>query len=257
MPELHHLTYGPINLIAAYLLAFGGSLLALWSAQRGRAATGRGHRARWLLIASVSLGGAIWLMHFAAMLGFEVVDTSLRYDVGLTGASAAMAIVVVGIGIFVVGWARRRSAARLIIGGVFAGTGVAAMHYTGMAAMRLAGSIGYDPGLVAASVVIAVVAATVALWFTLTIRGWVAAVIGAAVMAIAVCAMHYTGMAALRVRLSTEVRAIGGLDPLLLIMPITAVTALALIGVIFVAMQAMNEDVPEVEEPKMRPYVSG
>ena len=245
MPEMHHFTYGPINPVAAYLLAFGGSLLALWSAERGRAAVGRGHRARWLFIASVSLGGAIWLMHFAAMLGFEVAGNALLYDLPLTIGSALMAIVVVGIGMFAVGWGRR-STVKLLVGGLFAGSGVAAMHYTGMAAMRMSsGAIGYDPGLVAASVVIAVVAATVALWFTLTIKGWGATILGAVIMAIAVCAMHYIAMAALRVHLSDEIRQVDGINPLLLIMPITAVATLALIGLIFAAMQSMNEDAPD------------
>ena len=79
--------------------------------------------------------------------------------------------------------------------------GVVAMHYTGMSAMHVAGRITYDPRLVAASGVIAVVAATVALWFTVSIRGWWPILAAAAIMGVAVCGMHYTGMAAMRVRL--------------------------------------------------------
>ena len=73
------------------------------------------------------------------------------------------------------------------------------MHYTGMAAMRIDGTATTTCSYVVASVVIAVVAATVALWFTVSVRKTGAVVGAAAIMGVAVCGMHYTGMAALRV----------------------------------------------------------
>ena len=74
---------------------------------------------------------------------------------------------VVGIGLAIVGAGRRLFAVRVLVGGLFTGAGVTAMHYTGMAAMRLDGSLGYDRGRVLLSVAIAVVAATVALWLSI------------------------------------------------------------------------------------------
>ena len=48
----------------------------------------------WLSLAAVAIGGTgIWTMHFVAMLGFSVVGTPIRYDVGLTAASALIAVV--------------------------------------------------------------------------------------------------------------------------------------------------------------------
>ncbi len=73
------------------------------------------------------------------------------------------------------------------------------MHYLGMAAMVMPGSMSYNVPLVLLSVAIAIVAGTAALWIGTWVRG-VGATIGAAlVMGIAVSGMHYTGMAALRV----------------------------------------------------------
>jgi len=243
--EVHHFTYGAFNPVASYLLAFLGSFLGLICTQRARAARSRQRRTRWLVIAAFAIGGAaIWLMHFMAMLGFDVPDSPVRYDMWLTLGSMALAVLTVGIGLVFVGHGSR-TVRRVVAGGVFTGLGVMAMHYTGMAAMHVTGEIDYDPALVAASGVIAMVASTVALWFTVSVRGW--AMIGgaAAIMGVAVCGMHYTGMAALQVRLHPVLDiglVVRGIRPLLLIVPITLVTSAVLIGVAFSALQAMTEE---------------
>ncbi len=239
MPEIHHFTYGPINPIVAYLLAFMGSLAALWCTAQAREARLQAYRARWLVVASLILGGAIWLMHFVAMIGFDVPASPVRYDALLTVASAVVAVAVVGAGIFIVGYGQR-SMAKLLLGGGVTGAGVAVMHYTGMAALRLHGSIGYDPTLVAASVLIAMVSATVALWFTLIVRGRLVTVAAGAVMAVAVTAMHYTGMTALHVRLVDATRVVPGIQPIMLVLPITVLTVVALFAILLLALQAMG-----------------
>ena len=76
------------------------------------------------------------------------------------------------------------------------------MHYLGMAALRLHGQVRYDPLLVALSVVIAVVAATAALWAALNIKSPVAVAVASLVMGAAVSSMHYTGMIAVSVRVT-------------------------------------------------------
>jgi hypothetical protein len=116
------------------------------------------------------------------------------------------------------------------------------MHYTGMAALRIPGTIGYDISLVAASVLVAVVAATVALWFTVTVNGWWPRVFAAAVMGVAVTGMHYTGMSALQVHLQLDTDPVGGLNPILLVLPITVIAAAALLGLVFTALQASSQE---------------
>lgn len=243
MAEVHHFSFGAFNPVAAFLMAFLGSLLGLLCTSRARRARTRGRRTRWLAIAAVAIGGgAIWLMHFMAMLGFEMPDSPVRYDPGLTMASLLLAVLAVGIGLGIVGHGRR-SRGRILGGGLFTGIGVLAMHYTGMAALHVAGTISYQPLLVAASAVIAVVAATVALWFTVSVRGWAPIAGAAAIMAVAVCGMHYTGMAAMDVRLRTTADgAVEGISPFLLIVPITLLTAATLLGTAFSGLQAMTEE---------------
>ncbi|WP_435133737.1 MHYT domain-containing protein [Actinacidiphila sp. bgisy144] len=177
----------------AYLIAFIGSVLGLSCAGRLRV-VGPGRGKGWLAAGAVSLGSGIWGMHFVAMLGYEVDGADLRYEVALTALSWLLAVVVVGVGMHVAG--RRDALHHLLGGGVLAGLGVAGMHYLGMRAIRLPGSLSYDPAVVALSVVIAVVAATAALWATLRVRGRVAITGAALVMAFAISAMHYTGMEA-------------------------------------------------------------
>jgi NO-binding membrane sensor protein with MHYT domain len=238
MPEVVQFTNGPVNPAIAYVLAFLGSLLALNCTRRARATSRSGARARWLVFASITLGAAVWLMHFVAMLGFDIPASPVAYDLGLTEASAGIAVVVVAIGTFLVGFGRR-STAKLLLAGVFTGAGIAAMHYTGMAAMRLAGTISYDRATVSASVLIAIVAATVAFWFSLTINSRLATFVAALIMGVAVVAMHYTGMAAMHVHLSPEVHPVQGISPILLVLPITVVAALALLGLV-ISSQAMG-----------------
>src|SRR5262245_45152153 len=152
-------------------------------------------------------GGAIWSMHF---IGMNAADLGIpvAYDPVLTIASLSVALLAPAIRLCL----SRRSAARpptLPPGGVLTGLGVTLMHYTGMAAMIMPARISYDPTLFIASIVIAIVAATVALWLAFNLRGNLQRFGSAFVMGIAVCGMHYTGMYALRLEPTKE--AVAGL----------------------------------------------
>jgi NO-binding membrane sensor protein with MHYT domain len=240
--EVHHFTYGPFNPTAAFLLAFLGSFLGLLCTVRARSARTRGRRNRWLIIAAFAIGGgAVWLMHFTAMLGFDVPASPVRYDINLTVISLGLSIVTVGLGLMVVGHGRR-SLPKTVVAGVLTGSGVLAMHYTGMQAMHVSGVTHYRPALVAASAVIAIGAATAALWFAVSVEGWLPVTGAAVLMAVAVCGMHYTGMAAMQVEAGLGTGNVEGMRPLLMIVPITLITAATIIGVAMSALQAMTEE---------------
>jgi NO-binding membrane sensor protein with MHYT domain len=173
-----------------------------------------------LLCATLAIGmTGIWEMHFIAMLGFEVPGSAVRYDEKLLAASLALAVAVVGVGLFTAGYGNLRGW-RLIVAGVLIGLGIAAMHYTGMAAIRLGGSIEYEPMRFGASILVAIVAATASLWFVSVLRGLSATVLAAMVMGAAISGMHYTAMSAVQVRLGLQHPAIAGVDPMLLVAPI-------------------------------------
>ena len=119
----------------------------------------------------------------------------VAYDVALTALSLLIAIGFVAFGFHLV-TRDRPSIARQLGAGAIVGIGVSAMHYTGMAAVILPGRIQYDPLIVVASITIAIVAATAALWLTLNLRHLWQRAAAAIVMAVAVCGMHYTAMLA-------------------------------------------------------------
>jgi NO-binding membrane sensor protein with MHYT domain len=241
--HVHHFTYGAFNPVAAFLLAFLGSFFGLLCTRRARDARTRSRRNRWLAIAAFAIGGgAIWLMHFAAMLGFDVPDSPVRYSIPMTILSFAFAVVTVGIGLMVVGNGRR-SLPKVVAAGLLTGIGVLAMHYSGMEGLHVAGVIHYNLMLVAASGLIAIVASTVALWFAVSVRGYGPTAAAAGIMAVAVCGMHYTGMAAMSVQLRPVTQGdVTGLSPLTMIIPITVLTAACVIGVALAALQAMTEE---------------
>lgn len=217
MVSVNNFTYGLLNPALAYAMSCVGGYLGLRCVTLARAYTGMA-RARWLCLAAVAIGAiGIWAMHFIAMLGFSVPGEPILYNVPLTAGSMLLAVAVVGAGLFIVGfgdtWGSDPSA-RLLVGGVVIGIGVAAMHYLGMSAMSMPGAMSYNVPLVVVSVLIAVVAGAAALWIGTWIRGAAATVGAALVMGVAVTGMHYTGMAALQVRggsmPSMAVRAVSG-----------------------------------------------
>jgi NO-binding membrane sensor protein with MHYT domain len=174
-----------------------GAFLGLRCTSRARAHNGWS-RFRWLLLAAVSIGAAgIWSMHFIAMLGFTVPGETISYNVPITILSLLVAVGIVLAGLIIVGF-DEVGWSPLVAGGVITGLGVAVMHYLGMAAMRIPGQITYNPGLMIVSVLIAIVAATAALWAALTLEGVLPTLGAAAIMGVAVSGMHYTGMAAMR-----------------------------------------------------------
>lgn len=191
-------SYGLVTPLVAFLMACLGGALGLRCTTRAMSAPRR-RRPFWLALGSVAIGSGIWTMHFVGMMGFAIEGTPIHYDRALTFASLAVGILMVGTGIFIVGY-RGASGTALFTGGTVTGLGIASMHYLGMAGMSLDGDLEYNTVVVAASVVIAMGAASAALWAAGQVRGFLWSVGASLVMGLAVTGMHYTGMAALDVR---------------------------------------------------------
>jgi len=243
MAEIHHFDHGWITPTVSYVLSVLGSLLGLTCAVRLRAAQSRGERTLWLILAAVAIGGtAIWSMHFVAMMGFSVVGSPIRYDVGLTVASAIIAVLAVGIGLSIALLGRGARNVRIVAGGVIAGLGVAAMHYTGMAAMEINGDIAYATTRVGLSVGIAVVAAAVALWLTVTVQKPLAIFVSALVMGIAVNGMHFTGMSAMSVTEHAPDGTLTGARASSMLVPIGVGVVFALLGLVYALMAAPTDE---------------
>jgi PAS domain S-box-containing protein len=194
-------SYDPTLVGLSIAIAVFASYVALALSARVAAARGR-IRGAWLAGGSVAMGTGIWSMHFVGMLAFRL-RVPMGYDVRLWLLSLAVAIAASAVALFVVsrsrpGWLP------VLVGGACMGPAIAGMHYIGMAAIRIPGTVRYLPGLVALSIAIAVGASAAALALAFRYRGetpraeqrgkWVSA----AAMGLAIAGMHYVGMAAAR-----------------------------------------------------------
>jgi len=191
-------SYNPLLVLLSLFVAILASYTALDMA--GRVVTAQGRAALWWLIGGASaMGLGIWSMHFVGMLALSL-PIPVGYDVGITLTSLAIGI---GASMFALWLVSRRELPwpRLVGGALLMGAGVAGMHYTGMAALRMNPGIQYDAARFALSILIAVLASGVALWIAFRLRRQSRHVRAlragsAVVMGVAIVGMHYTGMAA-------------------------------------------------------------
>ncbi|PQZ86361.1 MULTISPECIES: bifunctional diguanylate cyclase/phosphodiesterase [Pseudomonas] len=193
-------SYSPSLVVISLFVAILASYTALDLS--GRIATARG-RAVYLWIAggAIAMGIGVWSMHFIGMLALRL-PFALGFDLGITAFSLLVAVLSSGFALWLVSQPQL-PAWQVGFGALVMGTGIAAMHYTGMAAMRMTPGIDYDPSLFGASLLIAVAASGAALWIAHNLRRntpYVRLLRGAAavVMGFAIVGMHYTGMAAAR-----------------------------------------------------------
>jgi PAS domain S-box-containing protein len=196
-------TYEPWLVGLSLCVAVFSSVMALQTAAQAREQT----RTRWrqlvLLSGAFALGGGVWAMHFVGMLAFDLC-MPVRYDPFVTALSMLPSVAASWVALALL--ARPRLGVwPLVGGGVLVGAGIGTMHYSGMAAMRMAPQLRYDPLLFTLSIVLAVGLAVLALWvrFGLAQRhphwrvSWLNTVAGL-VMGLAIAGMHYLGMAAAR-----------------------------------------------------------
>lgn len=186
--------YDPLLVAVSLLIAVAASFTALDLAARARASDGW-VRGVWLATGATAMGGGIWAMHFVAMLAFVLPGMTMTYDVGLTLLSLFVAIGATGIAFALRGRTHARRGG-LVLAGTLMGGGVAAMHYIGMAAMRMGPALRYEPPFVLLSIFIAIVAATSALWLANRNASMRERIGAALLMGVAIAGMHYTGMLA-------------------------------------------------------------
>lgn len=175
------------------LIAVQGSYVSLFLA-RSLVEQDAVRRKLVLVFSALCLGIGIWSMHFIGMLAFDL-PVVVTYDVLWTLVSALVCVLVVGLGVFAASY-RPLTLPRLAVAGVLMGTGIAAMHYIGMAAMQANCITLYSAPLVLASVGVGIAAATGALWLSFAPRQRAPNLLGGGMMGLAISGMHYTAMAA-------------------------------------------------------------
>jgi len=200
----------------------------------GRIATAKGRAAcLWMGGGALAMGIGVWSMHFIGMLAFSL-PIDLGYDLALTAFSLLIAVLSSGFALWLVSQPSL-PALQLGFGALIMGAGIACMHYTGMAALRMLPGIDYDPTLFGASLLIAVGASAAALWIAFRLRKHTPYVrqirgLAAVVMGFAIVGMHYTGMAAANFPEGSFCGALGGGlqgDSLVYLVLITTLAVLA------------------------------
>ncbi|OWV32310.1 hypothetical protein B5C34_01800 [Pacificimonas flava] len=181
--------------MALVVAAIGATAFVL---QFERVQVNRGSQKRgWLILTAMSAGAAVWCTHFVAMLAYRT-DAQAVLVPSITIASLLIAVVGSGLGLALVEQ-RAPNMLRRAAGGVIFGLSIAAMHFTGMAGYRFDGIVTWDPGYVAAAVVVSVVFA-IGVVLALTQEGMPRQrVVGATLFTLAVALLHFTGMTALQI----------------------------------------------------------
>ena len=193
-------SYDSVLVGLSIAVAIFASYASLLVAQHVSTTTTATTRRLWLAVGGLCLGTGIWAMHFVGMLAFNLPCSS-NYDATITFLSTIPGILASTLALKIIS-RRALSSTQLATGGLLIGAGIGAMHYAGMAAMRLNGLIRYDIKLFSLSILVAIVLATLALWIRFRLQSlparWNAmvSIVSAVVMGLAVSGMHYTAMAA-------------------------------------------------------------
>jgi diguanylate cyclase (GGDEF)-like protein len=238
-------SYIPSLVLISIFVAILASYTALDLA--GRIAMATGHTVHlWMAGGALAMGIGVWSMHFIGMLAFHL-PVELGYDLPITLLSLAISILSCGFALWLVSQPQL-PALQLSFGALVMGAGISAMHYCGMAALRMQPGIDYDPTLFVGSLVIAVSASAAALWIAFRLRRQTPYVRlargGAAVfMGMAIVGMHYTGMAAAGFADGSFCGAVGsglrvdGLDKLVLVTSLAVLTIALLTSILDARME--------------------
>lgn len=215
------------------LIAMFGSFSALSHTENIRESTGKAAFI-WMAAGAVTLAVAIWSMHFIGMLAFHL-PIPIAYDIQLTLLSILPAIAATLFGFYLLQNGAARFG-RIAVAGTFMGLGVAAMHYTGMAALKMEPAISYAPLIFALSIVIAIVAAIGALLIVFVgdktgLSSLKQQLFGAVIMGLAIAGMHYTAMQGASFA-AGSICAVGGksVEPTLLALIVTSVVLVLFSG---------------------------
>lgn len=182
--------------LLSLLMAFQASYVGLHLARKIGMA--QGTRRRILIsMSALSIALAIWTMHFVGMLAVNL-PVPVDFLVLPTLLSFLICVLVVGAAVFAMGTGVP-TLHRIGVAAVLMGAGIVSMHYMGMYALHSSINMAHNPALVVASIAVGVAASGLSLWLAFVGATWRSTVMSAAIMALAISAMHYTAMAGFQI----------------------------------------------------------
>ena len=189
-------TYNPLLVALSVVIAVYSAWIGLTLSGPAWKRNDSGQRQHWLFASSLTLGTGIWTVHFIGMLAFSL-PIAVSYDIPITIASLLLAIIAVAAALLL---AQRGPHKRwLLAGGLCLGLGISAMQYLGMMGLNITPAIRFDYDLVLITIVIAILASTMALGtvaahYKNPTTGSQRRLLAALVLGSAISGMHYVGM---------------------------------------------------------------
>ncbi|MEH2554181.1 diguanylate cyclase (GGDEF)-like protein/PAS domain S-box-containing protein [Bradyrhizobium algeriense] len=233
--------------VLAGTICWLASAVAISLFHRARASSGR-TRAVWIGLDAAVGGCGIWATHFVAMLAYDP-GANAGYSISITSLSLVFAITIVAIGLCIALSSARQSV--IALGGAVIGGGVAAMHYTGMAALELPAFIVWSPGIVAASIVFGSLFAAMALLVAVRRDNPVHTVAATGLLTVAIVSHHFTAMGAVTLVPDPTLGSDGlSISPTALSF-LTAVAAFALLGLSLLASMIDRRAKSELHQQKV------
>ncbi|MEH6343963.1 MAG: diguanylate cyclase [Bermanella sp.] len=217
-----------VSYCAAYMAAF----TAWGMSEQFRLNRGRTVSYFWLGGGAIAMGCGIWAMHFIAMLAYQL-PIPVAYDISGTLLSVVPAILASIVAIYFFSY-DQLDLQKSIVGGIIFGAGIGTMHYSGMAAMHINAQMVYDKDLFIASIFIAVALSYLALWLKILATRFRSSsaysqikALSISIVAAAIAAMHYMGMAAVYfLPMDKAVGPIEGMEPFSLAILVILITGL-------------------------------
>jgi diguanylate cyclase len=182
-------------ILLALLVGIAGSWVTFRLFRQAQARKGR-QRAGWVLLASQAAGSSIWCMHFISVVAYEA-DAPVTFDPAWTMVSLFVAVAGSAYGLWLALSAHSKAAP--VLGGAVVGLAISAMHYSGMLAFRIEGTIDWDAGYILLSVILAVSLGALTLQQAVRPRVKNTDYLPIGLFMLAVVCLHFTGMAALAV----------------------------------------------------------
>jgi len=233
--------------VLAGAVCFLASAVAVSLFHRAEATSGRTQLV-WLCLDAAAAGCGIWATHFIAMLAYDPT-VGAGYNLTLTILSLLIAILITGAGLGTALLDFGRWTA--VVGGAVVGSGIAAMHYTGMMALEVPGRITWTPNLVVASIALGIAFGALALYFAVRRDDWPNALLATILFALAILFMHFTGMGAVLVIADpTRINDAEALSPTALSLVIAGVAAIIL-GICLVAALSDRQSKGKLRQQKL------
>ncbi|MCG6141013.1 MHYT domain-containing protein [Leptospira mtsangambouensis] len=196
-------TYNYWLVSLSILISIFASWISLYMLSRFSNVENKFSRLAILFTSSLSMGGAVWSMHFIGMMSFDLC-TKVTYHKSVTILSILPSFFA---SYFALQTLNKKKITRkeLVSVGILVGAGIGFMHYMGMAAMEMRPKLMYDPYLFLVSLVVAISLAILSILIQfrlkeskLKIKTKYLTLLSGIVMGSAISGMHYTGMAAAR-----------------------------------------------------------